>query len=341
MTTSQEWIAPPGAPAIPGLRFRAFRGAADYPQMIEVLARSEVADGKETSVTLEEMANFYAHLAFCDPARDMIMAEVDGRLVAYGRAEHLVNEAGERLYCHLAAMDPAWRRRGIGRALLGWLQQRLRDIAATDAAPGGPRYFEAWASDAAAGAIALLTADGYTPVRHGYVMVRPDLEDLPDFPLPDGLEVRPVLPEHYRLIWDADAEAFRDHWGYYRPPEEEYEAWLNDPTVFTPELWQIAWDVATDQVAGQVRGYIDHAQNERFGRRRGWCEFISVRRPWRRRGLARALIARTLHRFREAGMTESALGVDTENLTGALRVYEDCGFRPVRRETVYRKLLEG
>jgi ribosomal protein S18 acetylase RimI-like enzyme len=39
-------------------------------------------------------------------------------------------------------------------------------------------------------------------------------------------------------------------------------------------------------------------------------------------------------------MTEAALGVDTENESGALRVYEGCGFRVVSRSTNYRKPLD-
>jgi len=73
--------------------------------------------------------------------------------------------------------------------------------------------------------------------------------------------------------------------------------------------------------------------------RRGYTEGISVRRPWRKRGVASALINRSLLMFREMGMTEAALGVDTENLSGALRVYEASGFRPLSRGTTYRKPL--
>jgi mycothiol synthase len=62
-----------------------------------------------------------------------------------------------------------------------------------------------------------------------------------------------------------------------------------------------------------------------------------VRRPGRRRGLARALIAASFPLLRARGMTEAALGVDTENTSGALRVYEGCGFRPVGRNATYRK----
>lgn len=336
--TTSDHILVPHAPAINGLIFRRFRGPGDFPAMMRVLVASERADGNERIVTLEEMINTYSHLARCDPATDILLAEIDGQVVAYGRVETWKNDEGERIYSHFAFMDPAWRRHGIGRAMLGWLQDRLAAIAAGHPADGA-RYFESFVADDARGMEELLLRDGYVARRFFYQMLRPDLEDIPDFPLPEGLEVRPVLPEHYRAIWEADAEAFRYHWGYAAPVEAEYQAWLADPTTFTPELWQIAWDVATDQVAGQVRGFINHVENEQYQRKRGWCEYISVRRPWRRRGLARALIVRTLRRFKDAGMTESALGVDTENTSGALRVYEACGFRPIKRSASYRKPL--
>jgi len=65
-----------------------------------------------------------------------------------------------------------------------------------------------------------------------------------------------------------------------------------------------------------------------------------VRRPWRKQGLARALIARSLSQLRELGMTEASLTVDTENPSGALRLYEGLGYRPVKRGSVYRKPLD-
>ena len=335
---AHDQIHLPSAPAISGLCFRQFRGPDDFPAMMRVLLASEHANGNERALSLEELANTYTHLARCNPATDMLLAEIDGELIAYGRVETFKNDAGERMYNHFAFVHPVWRRRGIGHAMLGWLQNRLREIAAGHP-DDGPRYFESYVTDSAVGTEALLVRDGYAAKRFFYEMRRPDLENIPDFPMPEGLEVRPVRPEHYRAIWEADVEAFHDHWGFVEPAEADYQAWLADPVIFTPDLWQIAWDVATDQVAGQVRGFINHAENEQYQRKRGWCEFISVRRPWRRRGLARALIIRTLRIFRAAGMTESALGVDTENISGALRVYEDCGFRPIKRTTNYRKPL--
>jgi ribosomal protein S18 acetylase RimI-like enzyme len=218
------------------------------------------------------------------------------------------------------------------------MEGRLREIAS-----GHPveveKYFLSFVMQGETGLAAMLEKTGYQPVRYAFDMLRPDLENIPDFPLPEGLEVRPVLPEHYRAIWDADIEAFHDHWGFTEQSEEDYQAWLTDTTTFQPQLWQIAWDIATDQVAGQVKTYINHEQNQLYHRQRGYTESISVRRPFRRRGLARALIARSLQAQKQAGMTESALGVDSENVSGATRVYEDCGFRVVKRNTLYKKTL--
>ncbi len=100
-------------------------------------------------------------------------------------------------------------------------------------------------------------------------------------------------------------------------------------------LWRVAWD--GDQVAGSVMSYIWRSENENLGVRRGWLERISVRRPWRRRGLARALIASALVGLSDAGMEDAMLGVDTENVTGALRLYESMGFVVRDRQTQFRK----
>ena len=156
--------------------------------------------------------------------------------------------------------------------------------------------------------------------------------------MPEGLEVRPAKPEHYRVIWEADVEAFRDHWGFSEPTEDDYQRWLNNPVILQPELWKIAWD--GDKVAGQVKSFINHEENEVYNRKRGWTEFISVRRPWRRRGLARSLLVQSLHAVKEAGMTEAALGVHIENPNGAFRLYENVGFRLAKHFTVYRKPID-
>ena len=167
-------------------------------------------------------------------------------------------------------------------------------------------------------------------------MIRPMLDALPDAPLPDGLLVRAAHAEQYRAIWEAIQEAFRDHWGSFPTTEWHYQQWLDDPN-FDPALWRVAWD--GDQIAGVTLGEIRAAENRQYHRARGWIEDVAVRRPWRRRGLARALIAQTIRALQERGMTEAALDVDSENLTGALGLYQSLGFQVAKRFATFRKLV--
>ncbi len=330
-------IALRDAPSIPGLTFRRFRGESDFPKMLAVIDGSKREDGLERAQTIDEITRYYSHLKNCDPYRDMIFAEVDGRVAGYGRAWWEQENSGTRLYAHFGFLLPEWRRKGIGRTMLRFLQSRLTEIAA-DQAYEGPAAFQSFVAETQVAAEALLKADGYTAARHFFDMLRPNLDDIPDLPLPEGLEVRPVHPEQLPAIWAANAEAFRDHWGYVEPNAEDYAGWLDGPE-YQPEIWKVAWDIETNQVAGMVLGFIFHKENEEYQRLRGYTENICVRRPWRKRGLARALVVENLRELKARGMTEAALGVDTENLPGALRVYESVGFRAVKRSSAYRKPL--
>ena len=82
------------------------------------------------------------------------------------------------------------------------------------------------------------------------------------------------------------------------------------------------------------------AANAAHNRLRGLVDNLGVRRPWRKRGLGRALLVASLRGLRERGQTEVALGVDAENLSGALRLYESVGFRPIDHGMVMTKALE-
>jgi mycothiol synthase len=331
-----DTIIVPDAPDIPGLIFRHYRGESDLPLVVAVSNARRAADQVDEVVTVEDIAGLFRPSHNFDPGRDAFIVEVNDRAVAFGRLWWRIENTGARAYIHVGGVHPEWRRRGIGRALLRLKERRLREIAA-DHPRDGPRYFQMFVFETEIDAQALVKSEGYAPVRHFFEMVRPTLDDIPDAPLPDGLQVRPVVPEHYRAIWQAKDEAFRDHWGAFAATEWHYQNWLNDPN-FDPTLWRVAWD--GDQVAGMVLGFVNPVENEQFGRRRGWTENIGVRRPWRKRGLARALIAQSLHALKERGMSEAALVVDTENLSGALRLYESLGFRAVNRSSAYRKPLE-
>jgi ribosomal protein S18 acetylase RimI-like enzyme len=156
--------------------------------------------------------------------------------------------------------------------------------------------------------------------------------------LPDGLEVRPVGAEDGWAIWQADHDAFRDHWGGHDPSEANFRRWAESPE-FDPSLFVVAYD--GDEIAGGVLNAIYPEENEELGIRRGWLDSVFTRRAWRRRGLARSLIVRSLHLLRERGMEIAALGVDADNPSGALGLYESVGFAPTERFTAWRRPLEG
>jgi len=324
------------APAIPGLRFRRFRGEIDYPAMAAVFNGCKEVDELEHTESADEIAITYRHLVNSDPYLDMIFAEMPGAVIGYGRVWWEQKTDGSRSYCQFALLLPEWRKRGIRRAMLRHNEQRLRQIAATHPTDS-PQFLDAWAGQAESDWESLLLETGYKPIRYSFQMVRPALEDIPDLSIPEGLKIRPTRPDDYRAIWNAAREAFQNHWGASEWREETFQQWQEQPT-FNPKLWQVAWD--GDEVAGMVLNFINERENEEYKRKRGYTETICVRRPWRRQGLARALLARSLRVLKEEGMTEAALSVDAENISGAVRLYEGLGYEVVKRYTRYRKSLD-
>jgi GNAT superfamily N-acetyltransferase len=321
-------------PQLEGTVFRPFRDAADYADFARIITAWSEGQGDDRVETAEGIASGYENLERCDPARDLVVVEVDGEPAAYSRVWWNQEVDGPRLYEHACFVDPAVGRRGIGSALFAWNEARLREIAAEHDAPD--KMFEVWANDRNLGATAIIRDAGYEPVTYSAEMVRPSVDDLPDHRLPEGLEIRPVREEDLREIWEADMEAFRDHWGYVEPTEAGYARFLAFP-YHDPSLWKIAWD--DEGVAGQVKSFIDTAQNEAHGIKRGWTEAISTSRRWRRRGVAKALIVESIRELAARGMTEVALGVHTENPNGAFDLYAGLGYEVVATWTTYRKPL--
>jgi len=328
---------PQDVPAVPGLRLRRFAGDADFEAMAAVANASFAADGLDIIRRVEDIRRDYAAFTRWDPARDMAMAELAGELVGYGRTWAWTTEDGALAQGQLAFVHPRHRGLGVGRTLLQWLEARQREIAHTH--PEASAWLHhVFVTQGERERVRLLRRAGYAPARHFLSMQRPTLDGIPSFALPEGFEVRPVVPEHYRAIFDAHVEALRGHWGMAPPKPGDFENWTRART-FQPHLWQVAWHVDSGKVAGQVKPWIDTEQNETQQRQRGYTEFISVGAAWRRRGLARALVVRALRALREAGMTESALGVDAENPHDATRLYEECGFRVVQRNAAYQKAV--
>jgi mycothiol synthase len=319
------------------LSWRHLRGPADYRVLASIGQRANLADHVDDVFTVEALANEMEHPVNFDPSLDVLIAELEGRPVAWQQTNWRLQ--GEQYHYKLAGfVSPGWRRRGIGRELLRRGERRLRAVAASHLA-GVERFFGTFSPANRIGKVALFEAEGYRPIRHFYTMLRTSLDNLPRAAMPAGFELRPVRPEYLRAIWDANEEAFRDHWGHTPLTQEDFER-LQADADFDPSLWQAAWHQASGQVAGVSVNAIPRAGNSANDRQRGQVENLSVRQPWRQRGLGRALLLASLHALRERGQTEVALGVDAENLTGALRLYESVGFRPINHGMVFTKPLE-
>lgn len=338
-TNTNGYMELDGEPGITGLGFRHYRGEEDLPSMLAVIEGSRIEDHDDWVETLDNLTNQYRHLVNSDPYRDALLVELEGSLVGYSRVFWLDEAEGNRLLFHFTKLLPDQRGRGIRHAMLRWNEARLAEVR-DECAPlrphEGPVLYQASASNAETHWAALLEEAGYRVVRYGYEMVRPDLEAIPDHPLPAGLEVRPVVAEQLPALWEASREAFRDHWGYCEDEwgEEQYRSFEEWARPFI-DTFQVAW--CDGQVAGMVQCFIDPEQNKTYSRLRGWTEGISVRRSWRKQGLAKALIARSLRVCRERGMDHAGLGVDAENPNGAVHLYRSMGFEVVKTHATYRK----
>lgn len=325
------------APAIGNLRFRLFRDADDYAHIASIENAFNAAHGLPFQMSSEELVNDMMTDDTFDLRRDVLIAEVNGEPAGFARLYHFVNDEGDQIFAHACCELPALTETGLHRALLQWAERRAGEIAR--AVPHtGPRFMQAYVMEKAPAHITILEQLGYSIVRYSYLMVRPLDESIPDLPLPAGIEVRPKQREHYRALWEARNEAFRDHWGYRKQTEDDWRRYLDWPD-HQPELCQVAWDTTTNEVAGEVNVTIIRRDNETFGTQRGWTDPIFVRRPWRKQGLAKALIVRAMRVLKDAGMAEAALGVDVQNPNGALRLYEGLGYRVDTRSFTFRKAI--
>jgi GNAT superfamily N-acetyltransferase len=326
------------APAIHGLTFRRYRGTEDHPALIALYnAIYEYANIPERE-TPEEFDIRYANLRNCNLFEDMILAEANGEVVASGRVWWAKEtDSGAYIYEVANNTHPDWGQSGVLEAIQGWLEKRAHQIAAIHPAEA-EKYFETWVSESEPVKLEMLRAGEYFEERYFFDMQRDLNQPIPEAVMPEGLEVRPVKPEHYRLIWDASDEAFRDHWGHIESTEEDYQRFLKrveGMDALNPDLWMVGWE--GDQVAGMVLNKIFAKENAIMGTKIGWTDPISVRRPWRKRGLATALILKSLKLLKEHGMDTAALGVDTINPSGALHLYEKCGYKSTQKWITYRK----
>lgn len=314
---------------------RPYVGSADHPAMAAVLTAYREHVGDPELPTVEQLDNSYGHLEGCDPATDIALVERRGDVVAYCRTEVEDLGTGVRDGVVFSPTRPDHLAEPLFAALVAGQQEHLRPHLAA----AGSARFRAYATHPGlglepTGEAAWLETLGFQPAEWNAMLVRPHLDDIPARHLPDGVEMRPVEPDQIRSILESHFEAFRGEWDFREVTEDDIAEKLDDP--FRDEsLWKVAW--AGDTVVGQVKSYINHDENAARGYRRGYTEDISTHHDWRNRGIAGALLAASLQELRRRGMTEAALGADTNNPGGAFHLYRSLGFEVVRLEAVYTR----
>lgn len=325
----------PSYPQIPGFFFRGYQGREDIPGILALIERMRPVDGFDWHVSEQDLVDDFENLPDSDPKRDILIAEKDSAIVAYSQVWWALDPNGLLLYYFSVNVSPELRNTELGDALMEWCETRSRENSKAHD-PDVKKLFNVSLMDKMEYFSGLLKKHDYWVYRHGLSLVRPDLENIPDCRLPEGLEIRDVDPENHGKIRIAWNEACRDMRGQIPISEEEWNIWSRQSS-FDPTLWSIAWQ--GEEVVGTVFGMINAESNELNSRRRGMVEFISTRKDWRGKGVAKALMCRTMRLLKERGMTEAALGVDEENPSGARHLYEKMGFRVTGRATFYRKEL--
>ena len=134
---------------------------------------------------------------------------------------------------------------------------------------------------------------------------------------PDGIEIRTFDAADARVLHAAVEESFATHWDHHPEPFEEWSVRKLDHAEFDPADWWVAWD--GDEIAGMVLAHVGEGVDI------AWISTVGVRPSWRGRGIAKAMLRTAFHELAGRGIPGVALGVDSQNETGATELYERAG----------------
>lgn len=302
----------------------------DFSAVIEVHRASTSFDGVPQVMTLDELEDELddEHVLL---STDTSLVLVDDEPVAYAYTYHLPSEVREERCYIWGQVAPAHRRTGIGTALMEWgLGRAEAQLCSSDRSL--PRYIRTDRYDHITGAHVLFERMGMRPVRYMEELLRP-LTDLPPIPEVEGIRVLPWPDDRDEEIREEKDASFADHWGSTPTSPARWQQMVRGHGA-RPDLSFVAVDDDGRVVA--------HCLNKRFaedddllGRSDGWIDTLGTLREWRGHGIASALVAHSLHAFAAAGLTHASIGVDSENPSGAARLYRALGFEPRQRSITH------
>lgn len=314
-------MLPVRLPEAPGLLFRPMAGA-DAQAWLALVRRIAQADAAPWHEQLSDLLEVLESAV--NPAAHNTVAgfDVDGVLAAYGYVSK--NPASLVGYA-FGGVDPSLRRQGIGSAILAWQREVLGKRSEADGQAAA--VVRSYVQKMTPGHAKLLQAVGFAPVRTFTELAR-GLDDVPAAPPLQGVRVVAFTAEYAEAVRLAHNEAFADHWGSEPRTVTKWASLLTHEN-FRPEWSSLAVDDTTGEVAGYQISMFDPTVEDASGFKDGYTELLGVRRAWRGRGLAPALLIDAMARYAAAGMERACLDVDTENPSGAVALYERLGYRPL------------
>ncbi|WP_182114180.1 MULTISPECIES: GNAT family N-acetyltransferase [unclassified Actinotalea] len=304
--------------------------ARDATALHALIEAIQVADARPQRESYEDVVEMFEG-GWKDLERDTLGGfDTHGVMRAYGFVEVLPSDVSTVRAFLRGGVHPRWRGRGLGRALVGWLEGRGRQKLA-ESGKELPARLAVFVDESARDHRRLWAAAGFSPVRW-YTEMRRDLaQPLPDAQVPAGVRVVGWEPELDDAVRRAHNEAFAaDHWGSEpRTPE----TWRHGPH-FAP-----TWSFVALGDGDEVLGYLISGRYEddwaADGYTSGYTELLGVRRAARGTGLGTALLARAMTAYRADGMQYACLGVDTANPSGAHGMYERLGYEATHGEVLY------
>lgn len=301
----------------------------DVAAIYALTRQCETADHLPLATSFEELREIFDEPYF-SPATDSVGIEIDGQLAAWSRTSH--EPSGVRLERAFLTgfVDPRFRGQGIGTELVAWGVDRASEQLGSHR-NDLPLVVRGEAYEVQKDVALLYVNAGFKPVRWHDELIRP-LDDVGAVRALDGVSIMPWDPTHQAEYLTVLNDSFADHWGSTPWSAESWVERLASVAARTDLSFVAAADA---KIVGLCLNAVWPDDELVTGRRDGWAEALGVLRPWRRRGVASALIEHSLLAFRASGMTHAMIGVDTANPTGAASLYRSLGFEPLNRSTTF------